>query len=94
MVTHLVVMNLHEPNTKDFVALQVLSLAGRIPGLVSVRGGASIVELPTTWDLGFIMHFTDTESVHSYQSHPVHVDVAAQIKDLIREMATCDLPDS
>lgn len=93
MVTHLVVMNLHEPKTKDFVALQVLSLAGRIPGLVSVRGGTSIVELATTWDLGFIMQFTDKESVLSYQSHPAHVDVADQIRDLIREMATCDLPN-
>ncbi len=94
MVTHIVLMNLHDTNDCDFVSKQVHSLAGRVPGLSEVRGGSSVVQLKTTWDLGFMMQFTDENSVLNYQTHPAHIVVAGHIKEKIREMATCDLADN
>lgn len=94
MVTHLVLMNLHDTSDCDFVSEQVRSLAGRVPGLSWVQGGSSVVQLKTTWDLGFMMQFTDENSVLNYQTHPAHVEVAGHIKEKIREMATCDLADN
>ncbi len=91
MIAHLILMQLKQSVDASFVTEQVLSLSGKVPGLLTVHGGASVVQLKTTWTLGFIMVFSDAETVQSYQSHPAHVDVASNIKGLIEEMATCDL---
>ena len=91
MITHLVLMKLKQPSDAAFVSEKVLSLEGKIPGLLQVSGGASVITTPMTWDLGFTMNFDRAETVMSYQSHPVHVEVGAAIRDLLQEMATCDL---
>lgn len=94
MVTHLVLMDLHHEDDASVVAQQVLSLAGKVPGLLSLRGGPSVVQLGTTWSLGFVMQFQDAESLLAYQVHPAHRAVAAEIVEKIRHMATCDLDDA
>lgn len=91
MINHLILMNLKDPDDAAFVGAQVHSMRDRIPGLTAITGGPSEVQLASTWDLGFLMRFAGTEAVQAYQSHPVHLEVAAQIRDRIREMATCDL---
>lgn len=91
MIAHLVLMDLKQPADAPFVTEQVHSLAGKVPGLLSAQGGASVVQLQSTWSLGFMMVFSNEKSVHSYQTHPAHVDVASNIRGLVREMATCDL---
>lgn len=93
MITHLVLMDLHRSDDKDYVAQQVHSLAGRVPGLEEVRGGPSVVQLRTTWSLGFVMSFQDAASLQVYQTHPAHLEVAANITEKISQMATCDLEE-
>lgn len=94
MISHLILMKLKDPADTEFVASTVLSMRGRIPGLQSAEGGPSVVQLATTWDLGFMMRFDDAEAVVAYQSHPVHLGVASQIRDRILEMASCDLAET
>ena len=91
MIAHLVLMKLHDPADGAYVTEQIRSLAGRVPGLDRVVGCASVVRAPATWDLGFLMSFRSPEAVESYQSHPAHVEVAAAIRERIREMGTCDI---
>lgn len=92
MIAHLILMNLNDSEDSTYVAEQVLSLTGKIPGLSEVTGGTSVISGSTTWNLGFIMMFKNENSVLSYQAHPEHVTVGVAIKPLIKEMATCDLP--
>lgn len=91
MIAHLVLMNLHDAADVPFVSSQVRSLAGAVPGLRRVHGGASLIRGTRSWDLGFLMLFDTTEAVESYQSHPEHVRVAEAIRDRLRDMGTCDL---
>lgn len=91
MIAHLVLMKLHDTADAEFVTEQIHSLAGRVPGLDRVDGGTSVVSAPATWDLGFLMTFSSAAAVESYQSDPVHVEVATAIRERIREMGTCDI---
>ncbi len=93
MITHLVLMNLRQAGDGPFVTAHVLSLEGQVPGLTEVRGGPSAVQLQTTWDLGFVMTFVDADAVRAYQTHPAHLEVGSKVRELIREMATCDIED-
>lgn len=91
MIAHMVLMKLKDPSDGPFVADQVRSLGGQIPGLERVDGGSSVVTAPATWDLGFLLMFATPQAVESYQSHPAHVAVAELIRDRILEMGTCDI---
>lgn len=91
MITHLILMNLRQAEDGPFVTAQVLSLQDQVPGLMDVRGGRSAVQLKTTWDLGFVMTFIDADAVRAYQTHPAHLEVGSQIRELISQMATCDI---
>lgn len=91
MIAHLILMKLTDPDDGNRVAQEVRSLAGRIPGMLAVDGGQSVVENGTTWQLGFVMLFSDVDHVRSYQSHPAHVAVAQVIRPLIASMATSDI---
>jgi hypothetical protein len=91
MIAHLVLMNLQDPADGPFVAAQIRSLAGEVPGLQQVDGGPSVVSAAASWDLGFLMLFATREAVESYQSHPAHVAVGQRIRARIREMGTCDI---
>jgi hypothetical protein len=91
MIAHLVLMRLHNPDDAGLVAAQVLSLRGRVPGLAGIEGGPTVISTPSSWELGFVMVFTDRESTLTYQDHPVHVEIATVIRPLIQAMATCDV---
>ena len=91
MISHLVLMKVNDASDAAFVADEVLGMRGKIPGLVSVVGGVSVISTATTWDLGFTMMFEDKETVATYQSHPAHVKVGSKISGMIRELATSDL---
>ncbi|WP_111719858.1 Dabb family protein [Homoserinimonas sp. OAct 916] len=93
MITHLILMNLSQAGDSPFVTAQVLSLESQVPGLTKVRGGPSAVQLQTTWDLGFVMTFVDADAVRAYQTHPAHLEVGSKVREMIREMATCDIGD-
>lgn len=90
MIAHLVLMKLERAEETAHVADRVLSMQGRVPGLLSITGGPSIGQ-ERDWDVGFIMTFRDSEALDSYQSHPEHLRVAADIRRLITQMTTCDL---
>lgn len=92
MISHFVLMNLNDRADAELVTAQVRSLEGRVPGLVSIAGGAGVIDTARSWHLGFQMVFAGVEEVSSYQSHPAHVEVAAVITPLIADMATCDVP--
>lgn len=94
MITHLVLMDLHHSDDMEYVTKQVLSLQGKVPGLNEVTGGPSVVQLRTTWSLGFVMRFKEAASLQAYQTHPAHLEVAANITKKIRQMATCDLEEA
>ena len=91
MIAHLVLMNLNESAPASLVIDQVMALKDQIPGLLDITGGTSVLSGKSTWEIGFIMMFTDAEAVTSYQGHPAHVEVGKAIGAYIREMASCDL---
>jgi hypothetical protein len=39
------------------------------------------------------MSFQDAASLQAYQTHPAHLEVAANITEKIFQMATCDLEE-
>lgn len=91
MITHVVLMKLREVKDAELVTEQVLSLRNKIPGLMSIDGGAGLLSTPVAWDMGFVMIFDHLDTVTSYQSHPAHLAVGEVIRGLLSEMATCDL---
>lgn len=90
MIAHFVLMRLRRPDDVETVTTQVLSLRGRIPGLVGIIGGPTEIRTANSWEVGFLMLFHDQASTLDYQSHPAHVEVAGVIRPLIESMATCD----
>jgi Stress responsive A/B Barrel Domain len=80
MLTHVVCFKFDATDVAEEAAQRLRSMAGKIPGLLSIEAGVDVVHSARSYDVALITKFNDLSGLDSYQVHPVHVEVAAYIK--------------
>ena len=66
------------------------SLAGRIDGLLALEVGIDFVRDTNSADLVLCSEFTDRAALAAYQAHPLHLDVARQVREVAIERRMVD----
>ncbi|MBM4232592.1 MAG: Dabb family protein [Gammaproteobacteria bacterium] len=94
MVKHIVMWRLRDSASKaaDAARIKVLleSLSGRIPGLLKIEVGANFIADPNAADVVLYSEFTDAAALAIYQAHPLHLEIAPQVKVLAVERRSAD----
>ncbi len=90
MLTHVVMMKLHDPATADELAGLLNGLNGQIPGLVSMSAGPDVLKSERSWDLALVSVFDDMDAMQGYQTHPAHVAVTGRIRECASALAAVD----
>lgn len=66
------------------------ALVGVVPGLISLTCGSNSVAADGNWDMCLVADLQDEESLFGYQTHPEHMVVAKDIRNLATARAACD----
>ncbi len=92
MIKHIVLWKFHETaigksKSENLIEArrQLLSMAGKIEGLLSIECGINITNEAAAYDLALFCTFENEESLKIYQTHPVHEEVKkyiSQVRDL------------
>lgn len=89
MVTHIVMWKLHaeaDGRTREENARiakeKIDALAGRIPGLLSIKAGIDFLRSDASADLVLISTHTSREALDVYQDHPEHVAIKGFMKTI------------
>ncbi len=80
MLTHVVCFKFDATDIAEEAARRLLSMAGKVPSLLSIEAGVDVVRSARSYDVGLITKFDDLAGLEAYQVHPVHVEVANYIK--------------
>lgn len=80
MLTHIVCFKFADPEHAKEALARLLSMRGKIPGLISLDAGLDITRSARSYELGLVTRHPDAAALADYQVHPVHVEVAAFIK--------------
>ncbi|MCC6581305.1 MAG: Dabb family protein [Phycisphaeraceae bacterium] len=56
------------------------SLAGKIPGVISVKAGKNFTDRSGGYTHGLLVTLTDRRALETYLPHPEHVKVAGPLK--------------
>lgn len=91
-ITHLVLFKLKEPIEENIAAAlqQLRSLDGQIPSLRSFRVGADLIRSPRSYDIGLMTMFDDLAGLQEYQVHPLHLPVAAYMRENCSAIVSTD----
>lgn len=79
MVKHVVIWKLKNIEDGPVLKLEIESLLGKIPGLLSIEAGIDINRGETSGDLVLVSSFKDLDALMLYQNHPTHLEVKAKI---------------
>jgi len=90
MVKHVVMWRLKNKEDGVFLREEILSLEGKIPGLVSIEAGLDFNQSGAAYDLVLISTHIDREALAIYQDHPEHVRVKNIIVPLVGDRGVVD----
>ncbi len=86
MIKHIVIWQLKNKTTpiedcEDALAIKdaLLSLVGKIPGLLKVEIGFDFRGKETSGDIVLYAEFDSKEALETYQNHPEHVRVGKEV---------------
>ena len=91
---HIVLFWLKEPTTENIAAAraQLLSLKGKIPGLLSLEAEADTFRTERSCDYCLNTVFDSRESLEAYRTHPAHLPVVAYMKEHTLKSCAADYP--
>lgn len=94
MVRHIVLFWLKDNGTESLAAARerLLSLDGKIEGLLSCEVGIDAVHSERSCDLCLNMVFDSMMSLERYRTHPVHVPVQAYMHEVRKASYAADYP--
>lgn len=75
MVKHVVAFKLEKLQDGPMLKDAIESMAGKIPGLLSIEAGLDFNMSAAAYDLVLISSHEDEDALNIYQDHPVHVEV-------------------
>lgn len=93
MFHHIVMYWLKEKDNQALVqkTLDTLNgMAGKIPGLVSVRACQDQKGDPRSCHVCLVTAFESREAYEAYQTHPVHLPVKAHMHSVVERSASAD----
>ncbi|MBK6763381.1 MAG: Dabb family protein [Micrococcales bacterium] len=90
MITHVVMMKLHDRADSHDAAQRLLAIAGRIPDLRSIEVLVDTLDRPGAYDLVLRSTHADEAGLAGYQQHPVHQDVLTWLSPRIAQRAVVD----
>lgn len=70
--------------------MKLESLAGVIPGLLSIKAYFDIGQAEGNWHVSLISLHESPEALQGYQVHPAHVEVATWIRSVISARGVVD----
>lgn len=90
MVVHVVLFKFSSGADAEEARSRLLSMAGKIPGLVGIEAGLDVTRSARSYDLALITRHTSEDALGVYQTHPVHVEVATFIRERMTAVASVD----
>ena len=92
MIRHIVLFWLKE---KDEAVVRetvdkLLSMRGKIPGMLSLDAGADMVGNPRSCDICLCETFETRQALDAYRTHPVHLPVQAHMHTVMDHSASAD----
>lgn len=74
MIKHVVIFKLKDISEGPMLKESLESMAGKIPGLISIEAGLDFNKSEAAGDLVLISCHEDKEALNIYQDHPVHIE--------------------
>lgn len=103
MIKHAVMWNWAEKESRErinekveIIRKELEKQVGTIPGCLSVdEVAARTVEWHHTRDLFVMMTFKDEETLLAHHKHPIHLEIAGPVDDLVTDLTIVDyyVPD-
>ena len=92
MVRHIALFWLREKNSDTVreTVDKLLSMRGKIPGMLSLDAGADVVGSPRSCDICLCETFENLEALEAYRTHPVHLPVQAHMHAVMDHSASAD----
>ena len=92
MIRHIVLFWLKEKDdaTVKQTVDTLLSMRGKIPGMLSLDAGVDIVGSPRSCDICLCETFETREALETYRTHPVHLPVQAHMHAVMDHSASAD----
>jgi len=94
MFRHIVMYWFHEPTKENLEEAKnrLLSLQGKIPGLISAEVGMDEVHSERSCDLCLHMVFESRQALENYRTHPEHLPVQKFMHSMRRLSYSADYP--
>lgn len=91
MITHVVLFKLKDRSPESVeAAKQVLTnMEGKIPVLRSIEVGTDVLHLERSYDIALITKFDSLEDLKAYDTHPLHEEVKAYMKQVLDGTSIC-----
>lgn len=85
MITHVVFFKLKDRSPEAVqVTVDVLkNMEGKIPVLRYIEVGTDVLRSERSYDIALITKFDSLEALQEYDTHPVHMDVKAHMKQVL-----------
>ncbi|NBW88728.1 MAG: Dabb family protein [Gammaproteobacteria bacterium] len=94
MIKHIVAWRIKDTPSKAENAARIKELleglAGRIPGLLEIEVGINVIDDANAADVVLYSRFEDRAALAHYQTHPLHVAVAGEVRELTTERRSVD----
>ena len=90
MHVHVVMVKLHDPATTEACMAAMLSMEGRIEGMVALECRRNEIDVDTAHDVMLRTTWIDRAAYDAYRVDPVHTEVATIVRSLMSDAATLD----
>lgn len=91
MITHIVLFKLKDrsPEAVKRTYDVLMNMEGKIPVLRHLEVGMDVLHLERSYDIALITKFDSLEDLKTYDTHPVHEEVKAHMKQVLDGTSIC-----
>lgn len=90
MIRHVVLWEMHDPDTAQVFGDQLRSCSRIVPGMLAFEVATRAEGLAASADVCLIASFTDAAALQAYEEHPHHRHVSARLTPLRRARHVID----
>jgi len=90
VITHVVMMKMHDPADRVEAATRLRSLAGQIPELLSIEVLLDSLGRPGAYDLVLLSTHSDEAGLLAYLDHPAHHELIDWLRPRLAERVVVD----
>ncbi|MDR1093175.1 MAG: Dabb family protein [Clostridiales bacterium] len=90
MVKHIVLFKLKDQKDRQTAVGALLSMKGRIEGLLDLEVGADFLGSGRSYDVALTTTHTDRAALDVYQAHPVHLPVKEIMRGIRENSVSLD----